>query len=114
MRKKVKQQHAGDDDQGGNDGGRWIKFARRAHRAGLWQGKFAALERKGEGLVEQHREAGVQAALEQVKRQKYRQQHGRHRFAGIAHIEGRDDVIPCQHEQGHQDDACTQANDGIF
>ena len=65
-----------------------------------------------DGLVEQHGDRGVQAALEQVERQEHRHEHRGDVGAGRVHVQRRDDIIPQQHEHGHKQRAAEQARNG--
>lgn len=65
-----------------------------------------------DGLVEQHGDRGVQAALEQVERQEHRHEHRGDVGAGRVHVQRRDEIVPQQHEHGHKQRAAEQARNG--
>ena len=69
-------------------------------------------QRGDDGLIQQQRQPCVDGALHQVEGQKQRGDHGGHRLTGLAHVEGRDDVVPQAHHRRHGGDGRGQTADG--
>ena len=59
--------------------------------------------------VEQQRECGIDARLQQIERQEHRAQQRNDLRAGNAHVKRGDQIIPQQHADGHRSDGADQS-----